>query len=557
MQINLMLLFVFYWLLIFSCLGYGILITRLLKEKNNIINLGYVGLIGILSLIIYSYLSNFFYPHTQIHNLILILLGLVLFIFNLIKESYKKRKIINLLIIFLILFISFIIFKPHDDFSYYHFQYSHHLTQYPLIIGIGQFNHGYATQSSIFYLNSLFFLPLIKYSFFHISVLLVFGFSNLILIEKLFNYLKKNKPNYLSFYLLLSFSFINIIFYRLAEHGTDRSAQILVFLLVFELILLINNRKNFNNAITRIFILLSLIISFKAFYILYFLFLLIVIYYGYKKFNLNFLFLLFQNKFFWFLAITFALVVTTNFFNSGCLLFPVKFTCFYDMPWSFSYNHVVHMGNWYEQWSKAGAGPNFRVENVEEYLIFFNWFSNWIEQYFFNKVHDFLLGLLLIIFVFFLFFCSLKIKKKISTDIIFPIYLFLIILFLEWIYNHPALRYGGFVLIGLLLFIPSSFLFEKFSKENIINRIKIIFVIIIVIFTFRNILRINNEIKKYNFNPLINAHYRFDQKYLQIHKEIEYLINNYISCSKYEKCDENADIKVGKRFGKFYFINEQ
>ena len=103
MQINLMLLFVFYWLLIFSCLGYGILITRLLKEKNNIINLGYVGLIGILSLIIYSYLSNFFYPHTQIHNLILILLGLVLFIFSLIKESYKKRKIINLLIIFLIL----------------------------------------------------------------------------------------------------------------------------------------------------------------------------------------------------------------------------------------------------------------------------------------------------------------------------------------------------------------------------------------------------------------------------------------------------------------------
>ena len=26
------------------------------------------------------------------------------------------------------------------------------------------------------------------------------------------------------------------------------------------------------------------------------------------------------------------------------------------------------MNNWYEQWSKAGANPNFRVENPEVYI---------------------------------------------------------------------------------------------------------------------------------------------------------------------------------------------
>ena len=47
--------------------------------------------------------------------------------------------------------------------------------------------------------------------------------------------IKKNTDfiNYLS---LLSLVFINIFFYRLAEHGTDRSAQILIFLLFIYLL---------------------------------------------------------------------------------------------------------------------------------------------------------------------------------------------------------------------------------------------------------------------------------------------------------------------------------
>ena len=57
------------------------------------------------------------------------------------------------------------------------------------------------------------------------------------------------------------------------------------------------------------------------------------------------------------------------------------------------------MNNWYEQWSKAGAGPNFRVDNPKEYILYFNWVSNWFDKYFFNKVSDFLLGVIAIIFV--------------------------------------------------------------------------------------------------------------------------------------------------------------
>ena len=67
------------------------------------------------------------------------------------------------------------------------------------------------------------------------------------------------------------------------------------------------------------------------------------------------------------------------------------------------------MNNWYEQWSKAGAGPNFRVENPELYIKKFNWVNHWLEYYFFNKVSDFLFGIFFVVLVFILFFCCPRI----------------------------------------------------------------------------------------------------------------------------------------------------
>ena len=48
---------------------------------------------------------------------------------------------------------------------------------------------------------------------------------------------------------------------------------------------------------------------------------------------------------------------------------------------------------------------NFRVDNADIYIQKFNWVSNWINEYFFNKVSDFLLGLLIFVINCFWFFC--------------------------------------------------------------------------------------------------------------------------------------------------------
>ena len=73
---------------------------------------------------------------------------------------------------------------------------------------------------------------------------------------------------------------------------------------------------------------------------------------------------------------------------------------------------VQQMNDWYELWSKGGAAPNFRIDNPEEYIKNFNWISNWIDIYFFNKVSDFILGIILLISIFLFFFRKSFFKKQ-------------------------------------------------------------------------------------------------------------------------------------------------
>ena len=71
---------------------------------------------------------------------------------------------------------------------------------------------------------------------------------------------------------------------------------------------------------------------------------------------------------------------------------------FNNLQWSIGSSETLRMNNWYEQWSKAGAGPNFRVEESELYIQF-QLGLNWFEIYFFNKISDLLLGLVTLVFI--------------------------------------------------------------------------------------------------------------------------------------------------------------
>ena len=203
-----------------------------------------------------------------------------------------------------------------------------------------------------------------------------------------------------------------------------------------------------------------------------------------------------------------VIFIFTIFSNTGCLIYPASFSCLESFSWSIPKTEVIGMKTWYELWSKAGASPTYRIEDVELYLSGLNWVPNWLQNHFFNKISDFLLSLILILLISSIFIVRFK-KVKLSRKNFYLFYAVVLILLLEWFLNHPALRYGGFTLIALSLFIPLSVFFE--SRLNLNNKFKkkIITLILIsfLVFSLKNIDRIFKESDKYNYNPLINAHY--------------------------------------------------
>ena len=557
MSLDLFIYIVFYFLIINSTIGYGYLVAHYTKIDFKFFDSSFLGLLGIFVLLLISYVSHIFVAHDYIHNSIILIIGILSFVYFLFKEK-KGGGLIKINLFFLLLFISFIIFKSHDDFSYYHFPYIYYLTQTEFVLGIGNFNHGFRTPSSIFYLNSLFYLPIIKYYFFQIGAILLMGFSCYHFIYLINKRLKQKKYDKFFFLSLLFFVFALIFFYRIAEHGTDRSAQILIFLLIIKLLAIINFDNGIKENIAKISIILGLVISLKSFYVLYLSFSIPVFYYFIKDKKFINILLIFKNYFFYLFLFLFINILFVNFANSGCLIYPVSITCFDHFSWSIPLQEVSAMNDWYEQWSKAGANPNFRVEDAQEYIRYFNWVSNWFEEYFFTKVSDFLFGIFLLTLIFILLFRS-KQKKPLF---IFKgekfIYFIILILFFEWFYNHPALRYGGYQLLCLLLFLPvSNILSSKKNLKNVLFKTNVLLLITLVIFVGRNINRLVNENTKYGFNPFINPTYRITDNHFLVHNKYRVIIDNKFFCNHGEnQCVNKNGIDVKEIYGYKIFYRQ-
>jgi hypothetical protein len=533
-------MFFYYFLISFSILGFGLVLNKFMEMKFK--NLGSIGFVGIFFLILISYISSIFVPHSYFFNLIILLSGVIFFIYFFLKKNIDKKDLFCHFLVFFVLLIFILNGKNHDDFPYYHFPYTYLLTQESHPIGLGLLNNGFRNPSSLFFFNSLFYLPKIDVYLFHIGSVFFLGYANVFFIKNIFD---KDLFNRFRFYNLLNLFclvFFNIFFSRLAEYGTDRAGQILISLIVINLLLLINknseqSEKNFE-IFNSIVIFGCLAISLKPFFLLYTS--LILLFFFYKDL------LVFLKKFFvsklFFVSFTFiAISFFVTFINSSCFIFPASFSCFENLAWSLSKSEVTDVKIWYELWAKAGATPSIVVENRNDYLTNLNWLSNWVNIYFFNKVSDYLLSLIFISTIFYLSLKS-KIELNIFTRKYFFLYIFLIFYLLEWFLNHPSLRYGGYHLFMLIFFIPLALALDKYqiNFKHFRKKSLILITITLIIFFGRNMTRLYNEFTLYNYNILKNTNYKF--------------INGKKSHYRYEemikKKNFNFDIKnfLGKEF---------
>ncbi len=501
--------FIYYNLISLSILGYGFFMNYILNINSK--NFGIIGYIGIFSLILLSYLSSLFIAHGYNFNSSVVIIGLFLFLYSLKNISFTKKDLVTFFLVFLLLFIFILVGKNHDDFPYYHFPYIHLLTQDSHPFGLGLLNNGFRNQSSLFFFNSLFYLPNIDIYFYHVGSVYFLGFTNLFFLKNIFdrkNFSKFRFYNFINLFLLI---FVNIFFSRLSEYGTDRLGSIMIILAFIVLLLMINDNSKSsksNNELTKFLMIIGCIaISMKPFYLIYFSLLLFLIYYSHLNHNLiNFL----KSKLFFLTFFFLSFTFFFNFINSSCFVFPAAFTCYEKLTWSIPKEEIENVKLWYELWAKGGATPNFVVENRTDYITNLNWLQNWTDIYFFNKMSDYLLSISLLTIIFFYSFKSkikLSLKKREQKLLI----LFLFFYLIEWFLFHPSLRYGGYHIFILLISIPLVLILEKYklSWSSFTKKATIFILITILIFTGRNVARLNKEFKVYNYNFFENMNYKF------------------------------------------------
>ena len=501
MILSLFLFFLISLLILFSTIGYGLLVTKFLKFENFNYNYGLIGFLGLFILSIIASLTHLFAPHNYIHNILIILIGITSLI-TIDRKKFEKLKYI--LIVFVLLFICILMAKNNEDFGFYHLPNSLQFAQQKLQFGLGNLNHGFKHISSLFMIMSLNYLPLFEYYIFNLTNLLFLTFLvSFILIEIYLR--KKNNLNLTNLILCLFLILFLAKFSRLAEYGSDISGQIIIAIYFFYLLEFFYNKKielkSRINYLKLSMIMITFAISLKFISVIYSVLLLILFISVEKKkqiilklLKIDFLFLIF---------LSLSLFIFLNFSATGCLIYPVEKLCFSEkFKWAISSETVNYLNLYYEVWAKGGAGPGFGTEDQEKYVLNSNWIPNWFKVYFIGKFSDYILVTLLILIIFISFFYKdiflhkNKLNKKKKNYSI--IYLSIILIFLLWFFNFPTLRYAGYIIVFSLLTFPFIFLIEKkinFHSRKVLKKISIIFLISYTVFLTKNITRINDELK--------------------------------------------------------------
>ena len=517
-------------LIMVSVLGYGYLIIKIANFKIEKLNLGLVGFLGLFFLSIISSYSHILIPHGYIHNIMIIIIGVLsLYFFSKKFDSNFTSNLKYLILIFSLLFICLLISKTNEDFPYYHLPNSLQFSEQKLQFGLGNLNHGFKHISSIFMLMSINYLPYFEYYLFNLTNFIFFVFLIYFIIYEI--YINKEVNHNISriFISLILILFLTK-FSRLAEYGSDISAQIITAVyLYFILEILFNN--NLNSKESGQYLKLSIILiifasTIKFILIIYSIFLIIILFQIKKEFlrqifKLNYLILIILPVIFY---------IFFNFASTGCLLYPVEKTCLNGhLKWAMPSETVEYMNLHYETWAKGGKGPNFGVNDPVEYIKSLNWISNWINVYFKNKVSDFILVTFVIIFIFSLFFykeISFNIKNlpNLKNKSIY-FYLATIVTFLLWFLNFPTLRYAGYLIVYLLLIFPFVIIYNKYIDTKTVSffqKVSVIFIICYSVFLYKNLIRLNYELsipRDQNHNFINFPYYwidnvKFEEKFI-------------------------------------------
>lgn len=471
--------------------GYSFVFKKIfLKNRNVITNLDL--LYGLIFLIFISLFINFFSP-LKYFSYTTIILGFIIFIYALIKKSFKINFILHFLIIFS---LTFIIYHQGDnvDTPMYHLQIIKWLYNEKIVFGLSNLEIRFGSTSVWFNL-----IALLKFKFNDFNNIYTFNlipFS--LLIYQIFE--KKNKLSF--FFLLLSISFL--LFFSLLHpfgngiilnhlHNTELDTVGMVFfVLSFFLFLKFLEQKDITT-LRLLVVSSSICIFIKLSYIAAITFILFALIQHYKK-NIKFIL---KEKIIIFLIILLVLWFLKNLINSGCLIFPVTLTCL-SLDWAPNINEI----DFHNKETKGFARDTrerLNYTNFEYTINSLQWFIPWFKDYALNtaflKISFFVSFFSMIFLIIFNFFKLLNNDFQKNFKKYLLIYLIFLPCFFVW-FQAPEIRFGWGTFISFSCFSVAIFMYHfKINKslKLLSNLVPIILLFFLIIdnknnFSFENLI---------------------------------------------------------------------
>lgn len=482
------------------------------NEFNSIIKSFFIG-ISIVSFL--SIFINFFFPLDKIINSII-------FFFIIIYYSIRSKLVINnkQIIFLLIITIStfLLILKSNvnrPDAGLYHLPFISILNENKLIFGLSNLHFRFGHISIIQYLGALNNNIIFTNKGIVIPLATVVSFFYFYFFYEIFKVLKKIEKidigKYFSLFILI---YISYKITRYSSFGNDAIAHLSFFYLIsiilkknlkdldFNYILLISTFAFLNKPSLAIIFLFPLFIFFNQY-----------------KLDLKMMI----KKSITFPALLLFIWLIKNIFVSGCLIYPMKTTCFESLKWTDikSVQKVSYEGN---AWAKGWPDRIDQNISQEAYTKKFNWVKSWSKLHL-KYILKITLPWIIVIFSIILFTIAnskknLKIKKNNETSFSIAILISLvgvIIFFLVF----PLYRYGYSYIISLISLIALIFI-KNFEIESKTSIFKFFFVFCFALTFTKQVIKINDTDK-----PLWPNIYTLDQKNVVYEKKKIKLNDNF------------------------------
>tara|TARA_B100000683_G_scaffold55009_1_gene52630 strand:+ start:706 stop:2469 length:1764 start_codon:yes stop_codon:yes gene_type:complete len=522
-------------ILIFTLISAGHFFSKIILQNNNQLEISHYGILGIIFLSIISFILNLIAPlNEMISNFIFIFIILNFFIIkfkNKLQITNFIKKIIPLILLNILLISYSNYYDP--DGAWYHLPFSRLINDYKIILGSASLHPMFGSHSILQYFAASLHNSLTGPN----GVLFVNSLIGAFFLMFFFEKYKLEKNFYLKIFLFMALVLFFIEMNRVSEYGNDTGGHLFFILTIFFSLKILLEKKLTPIAFKEI-CLLSLFTFFIKPLLIFILFIPAWLYIKnnlYKNFSFVPLFSVLIT-FFWLLK---------NTLLTGCLIYPLNFTCIEKLSWYSSNSNFLisaknssqfselHSKGWknFDQNIRKFVNYENELEKKENFKNSFKWVNSYIEGGYYNnilkKVDYYIIFLSLVFLI--LFYLSKKsrlrreklFKKGDLKKINILLYLNLIFFFI-FIIKFPDGRYGlsyMFVVIYFIFIYIFCYLNFNLRFLKLVKILNFFLIILFTVFLLKNSMKIltQNEIA----SPLPDINYKNSQIFKKMSKKIE------------------------------------